>query len=536
MMQKVQCADGSRVKNIKEHFEVLSYEAAASETEIKFKCSLNQRLEKTSGRQICANNLSSSIQKDETKDVKSSYTAKEISLKNDKCSIKRTPAFRCDKIVKGKIVTGQSKEKHKYVENKVKLFEDGGMRMLEPSTERSQVVPEVVILKKSGEPNVHRSVVGNSGKNPDIPKRSYPKREIVSPASRNIPSEEKMSNLNELQTKVGFHSAVKPTREDLSPKKLSNARNGDIARDDTQVTPRSIASSEDNLKDILRSPLPRGPPPRKPPRTFAHCTRSATQLNTVQKYSRSPKEVTKELLRTSADPVFPLPALVRSKTESQIELRNKLETVLAKLQAGDNSPQSPPTDQNKKNSQSRPQRPANKPDLSPSSLLVGCLSLGCVNSHQYEEVGAGRPFIAASSDRRESMDIRPLDSAGKENTSGSLLRSQSEDHIYAVPFVDVKDISLPKRDVSLQSQSKDIKTRTDEALKRFKEANTTGLHYMCTPILTTENLHTFNTHEELSHAGGVLGPLRCGAQELKSPFLNIPNAKEFGNSSKINGK
>lgn len=99
--------------------------------------------------------------------------------------------------------------------------------------------------------------------------------------------------------------------------------------------------SEDNvisntLKKVLSSPLPSGPPPKKPPRTFAHTSEwkstpnspTSNKLSPTAKVSSSDDLVNLQVERVNLTGPKPIVKPVRSKTESQIMLK-KLEIALS---------------------------------------------------------------------------------------------------------------------------------------------------------------------------------------------------------------
>lgn len=101
--------------------------------------------------------------------------------------------------------------------------------------------------------------------------------------------------------------------------------------EDDKLTRGNFVFSEQNLtntlKEVLKSPLPVGPPPKKPPRTFAHkCMSGNSRSLSGKRYLEKNKTV--EFTETpNINDSKPILRPVRSKTESQIMLK-KLELVL----------------------------------------------------------------------------------------------------------------------------------------------------------------------------------------------------------------
>lgn len=110
----------------------------------------------------------------------------------------------------------------------------------------------------------------------------------------------------------------------------------------SSIKEKNINISEDNvfsntLKKVLSSPLPSGPPPKKPPRTFAHTSEWKSTPNSPTSKKLSPTAIkvssSDDLvgLNLQVDRVNghkPIVKPVRSKTESQIMLK-KLEIALS---------------------------------------------------------------------------------------------------------------------------------------------------------------------------------------------------------------
>lgn len=93
----------------------------------------------------------------------------------------------------------------------------------------------------------------------------------------------------------------------------------------------SFVFSEQNLTntltEALKSPLPVGPPPKKPPRTFAHKCKSGNVRSLSDKTCLEKSKTADHVESRNINPSKPVIRPIRSKTESQIMLK-KLELVL----------------------------------------------------------------------------------------------------------------------------------------------------------------------------------------------------------------
>ncbi|XP_071441310.1 uncharacterized protein [Hetaerina americana] len=486
MMPQVHCAEGSRVKNIKKQFEVLSNDHPV-EAHVNSASAL--------GYSSDSNVLETSPCNDPQRHFGISRTSKQstnsevAAVKHDKCNIKRSPAFRCDRIVKGKNVTGHMREKNISVEDKVKLFEDGKSKFCE----RMPIKIQRNSARQNTDGNGDGSVVlkGTIPDNSSIYSRTARQTEILetelSRGHHLIHSTPHTTRVNVLETEVPVHfsnSSLNCVSKSKNVVENINLNNGFCDSKKEISSAKNIRVNKVKLNDILQSPLPRGPPPRKPPRTFAHLSQSAA-INEEPKPSHS---ITTGPTESGSCPNISFPPLTRCNTESQIQLRNKLEIALSKVPSGNTTHRFSVGET--KTSRAHPVKPSSKPDLSPSALLVGCLSLGCVNSNLYEEVGAQRKLNSRPSDRRESLDIRlsSADIVEAKNNLVSLMRSHSEDHIYAVPFGDsttpVKCNIRPESLIRINSEIKRCETHeTFKGVTNFSPPEPNGLHYMCTPIV-----------------------------------------------------
>jgi hypothetical protein len=287
-------------------------------------------------------------------------------------------------------------------------------------------------------------------------------------------------------TEVGSHAKLTPAP---SGKKVNNFKSTSGARSEKeQIPPETLqeeastndASLTDTLKAALNAPLPAGPPPKKPPRTFAHNTpqpdnagqHSVSMPSAIEAVSNKDLPQHEKYFKIASEEMNDQKAVkpVRSKTESQIMLK-KLESVLLNHQQGNGGvvlrPKSPLVKRHVEDkatvTYSEPHSDAGKPvgRIGPlpslplkSELLSshetctdgdsarsgGCLNLSCVSVisnnplhskiHLYEKVPEKQSEFFVESPKNHL----PLKSGSKPY--GALLhcKSRSEEHIYAEPF------------------------------------------------------------------------------------------------------
>lgn len=116
--------------------------------------------------------------------------------------------------------------------------------------------------------------------------------------------------------------------------------NNEFGKNYSSKLPEHI--SRKSIKEVLKSPLPKGPPPKKPPRTFAHNIKSTTSQLVCRTTSsdsemNSPeeKQTKSHLAKSNSSSIneSKVHRPIRSKTESQIMLK-KLEIALLNHQHG----------------------------------------------------------------------------------------------------------------------------------------------------------------------------------------------------------
>ncbi|PSN51775.1 hypothetical protein C0J52_05278 [Blattella germanica] len=588
----------SRVENIKKKFEATSDDVSTSNNEnanfSKLPANKNTFGSKTQSSNGYKNNVSS-----KKKDVQSStvpanefpkklgYTSPTIKTQNINASVKaerqisnpsgrgghirRSPAFRCDKIVKGRNVTGQTsaiRERPKSIlDNRVKLFEDGESvkslvkrlntsspssgdpieKPTKPPLQKQMAIREEETATNSGKNmsmshvNNVQSVFGNvldkTGRNciSDQEKSSTEtcdnskelttsttqhtpsKVSLQTPSSPIVPSKSPISSFlhkyeqdkvklpleikrNVINRALEKSKGLKNINVDSYAKVNSSSKrtetngvkceNGDVPLGEATTNDHSgngNVALTDSLKAVLKSPLPPGPPPKKPPRTFAHNVLSAKSSSPQNVPSATASAMdaasTKDTHRhvkftksASADiaKVEKTGKPVRSKTESEIKLK-KLESVLLNHQQGNGGivlrPKSPMV---KRIVEDKATATYDEPEIiraksaggrvgplpslpSESELLKstkstssdvggrfgGCINLNCVSTnsnnpmysqiHFYEKVPEKQSEFFISVPNKQSIVPQ---SSTRPCRYGTLLRSKSrsEEHIYAEPF------------------------------------------------------------------------------------------------------
>ncbi|KAJ9593009.1 hypothetical protein L9F63_015328, partial [Diploptera punctata] len=487
---------------------------------------------------------------------------RQISNPGGRIHIRRSPAFRCDKIVKGRNVIGQNsgmrEQTKSMIDNKVKLFEDGQnvkavvkklndlpIPSSKPSNEKppKPQSPKPIIVKDensstnsgNNEPtnrvyNVKHEMdhekstaVSHENCNPTTSNAEYSPVKKT-PALTSVPSflhryEQDRSKLP-LEIKRNVINRALEKSKTLKPNDVSSYAKV-VKTEETSINGSSFKSKNehilsgavktddncnsdlaltDTLKAALKAPLPTGPPPKKPPRTFAHNIQS-TKTSSSQIVANDAKNTVSNDKDTSPHVKFTKSAVtdisdidkigkpVRSKTESEMKLKI-LESVLLNhpLGGGGGSgfvlrPKSPMV---RRNVQDKATATYDEPELNHSKVVVrrgplpnlplesellssfksiassennarfgGCMNLNCVSTdssnpmyskdHFYEKVPEKQSEFFVVAPKKQS----PPNNASK--SYGTLLRnkSRSEEHIYAEPFEFVNNDELKSR---LQSQ------------------------------------------------------------------------------------
>lgn len=284
------------------------------------------------------------------------------------------------------------------------------------------------------------------------------------------------------------------------------------------------------LKAALKAPLPCGPPPKKPPRTFAHSSpvpkSSVNRISNVKCITSAIKKSIDSPFHTSVSPP-PIVKPVRSKTESQIMLR-KIEDALLNHKASVRSPMSPINNGLRQGSLSpscsflttsghslSPSDSQNKIVTPTHAARSGCLSsLNCAmgptmcsqqSRDSCYEVKNKQPEFTPDPAMKRKSSLQDTTSPRK-NVQGTLHKSHSVEHIYAEPFQFIGDgsqickskdceanfrISSFGREITKQPRfpTKRILSTSPEQIFRARLASSTdtnseGLHYLVKNILS----------------------------------------------------
>ncbi|KAJ4444124.1 hypothetical protein ANN_05913, partial [Periplaneta americana] len=653
----------SRVENIKKKFEISNNDLSTSLTDnTNFtktplnKSSLATKPQSSNGvkgnisprkKVQCTSSSPIEIPKkspNSVSSVKAPVTAtakaeRQYSNPYGKSHIRRSPAFRCDKIVKGRNVTGQTggirERTRSVVDNRVKLFEDGESvksvvkkltstplvfadtaesvtKLSRPPLQKQLAVEDdgiqPVTLVNSGKISSASVVSDISSVNNQSASNLLSNKVVASSETRLKKSEtvppytgtgsvefnklgteyasvSKVSNqvaaksflhkyeqnklkLSAETQNINSNSSVgSPTNSKRIPEQRearfhptaisivdgSKANNWKDTNDvkhekllpDTlpeETSCKRDVTLTDTLKAALKAPLPSGPPPKKPPRTFAHNSPSQN----IGHHNVSPPNITASAIDTESGKQlkYVKSALekvnvektgkpVRSKTESQIMLK-KLENVLLNHQQGVGGvvlrPRSPLVKRLDKATVTY-----NDPDLSDgksvgrigplpnippesehkatniennSNKFGGCLNFNCVSADSSNPMYSQIHFYEKVPEKQSEFFVDvPKNQLSKKVISkpyGTLLhcRSRSEEHIYAEPFDYLNKTqnhrpSAHKRSPNTAMKSgesvgdlskigtllEDLQKQTSPLLSsKNPTSKTTVLHYLCTPI------------------------------------------------------
>ncbi len=248
---------------------------------------------------------------------------------NHRANIKRTPAFRRDKVpnrnadkfndhkdLKTSIVTNRVNHFNQLKDDNVKCHDSA----------KSNLNPNGVVDAKSFNTellNVYEFNDLKDGENEESVAYAKVKKQLKNskPVTKSRKSAEEHDQLSDSRRSLKCKHGT-----DGSKKIESSINKENNRRSRNQIWSDKIDEDlSDTLKRVLRSPLPPGPPPKKPPRTFT----AKPVNNTVEHHfaSSTGSMMSRERLPSIPDSRRP----VRSKTESEIMLR-KIEMALLKHQ------------------------------------------------------------------------------------------------------------------------------------------------------------------------------------------------------------
>lgn len=423
--------------------------------------------------------------------------AADVSNKSSRPQIQRQLAVEEDdatKIIKSTLKSGNSLSEHHLVDNPGTCtdFTDKAISRNRTDLEKSETVPQHKLPTSGpGYGLVSKVQVQAS---PSFLHKYANNRVKFTLQSKQFNSNHALENLSNIknvkQKELGSHSNLTPVPD---RNKVNNSKGlNDVQCVKGQASQETLQEEvgfsdvilTDTLKAALKAPLPSGPPPKKPPRTFAHNTPPPNNAgqHSVSLPSATEPVSNKDSLEhvkftSSASKKTVKP--VRSKTESQIMLK-KLERVLLNHQQGTGAvvlkPRSPAAKKHVEVTRSQPESNTRKPVgrvgplpslPSENELLTshktsaigdnvrfgGCLNFNCVSPysdnhlnsqfHVYEKVPEKQSEFFVSSPKNYLL------AGSVPKPYGTLLRckSRSEEHIYAEPFDYVDKIYMHRHKV-----------------------------------------------------------------------------------------
>lgn len=231
-----------------------------------------------------------------------------------RANIKRTPAFRRDKALPRACEKPECPKEIKpsIVTNRVNLF-----NKLQSDESLPKSVDDDASSTKVAD-LCYNSLPKSDLKMADLG-IAYAK--VKKPQRCTKPAVKNKKTVDERDPALESRRQPKPKNQTETPKKIENSVNKENVRRYSpghSANPQIYDELSDTLKRVLRSPLPPGPPPKKPPRTF-----------TAKPINNGPVEERKENIFPIPIPAIPKP--VRSKTESEIMLK-KIENALRRHQ------------------------------------------------------------------------------------------------------------------------------------------------------------------------------------------------------------
>lgn len=296
--------------------------------------------------EINSNSAASGVHSPSLESSKVSSHIPKPSESNAGVHIKRTPAFRCDK--------GNKKVNHVLKSNKfnneLNNIIDQSVKKYDLSVSGKTGVKNQTKNDTKPNTNGYGKVCSISRRNhvsshPDIKSRVNDSYSCVVPKKPDIQvklndnhlfavPKQPHPNIYDKPTKEGIKHVdnkvldnyatpiKKPTRPNYLPLAKSSSRKTNHSHSESSDSNNDVGFHPD-LRQVLSSPLPSGPPPKKPPRTFAHNLKYSPDNEFNSQEVCSVKSNTNAPLSLPSSTMRP----IRSKTESQIMLK-KLENVL----------------------------------------------------------------------------------------------------------------------------------------------------------------------------------------------------------------
>ncbi|KAL0280667.1 UNVERIFIED_CONTAM: hypothetical protein PYX00_001889 [Menopon gallinae] len=255
----------NRVENIKKKFENSYFDEKEYNGPAKNCKSFNSSVTSNSVQVLRSGYLNNGCENDKSHSREDKHQLKSDVNKGDgKAVVRRSPAFRREKLNYGKCLTN--------------------------------------VINKSDNPSQERIKI--SRLNPQTTKSADTSNVAVNDSTSRSNTEEKQSNSPPAKSNTQNNHAPKLTMplhvtqqdRNKSSKNLINDEILEKSPGNKSTTGKNELKLTDSIRIALRAPLPKGPPPKKPPRTFVH-TMQASSAHTNNQDS---------VLKTKEDPTLQL--------------------------------------------------------------------------------------------------------------------------------------------------------------------------------------------------------------------------------------
>lgn len=332
----------SRVKNITQRFEEIN------NTEKNALVGNNHQL---NGSNYTIKNKLTKV----NVNLKNNVTISNLNSVNSRSNIKRTPAFRRDKINKANLDSADE-TKNSVITRRINLFSVNTIENTEsgkfhlPADDRNSVKENIELDR--GSTNCHDDLNENRTSQSVIKQENElvttdDVNELYTKVKKTVKNakimKSKKSNTDTVPTTT-LHGNVSDCRRILKSKFVADGSKkveNNINKENKHLLMNNKAFNDisddlsDTLKRVLRSPLPPGPPPKKPPRTFTSTKSvigSIFSPSTGIQYDINNKNsnvISHRISENHRCLLSDVSQPIRSKTESEIKLR-KIENVLLK--------------------------------------------------------------------------------------------------------------------------------------------------------------------------------------------------------------
>lgn len=428
----------------------------------------------------------------DTLETDSNFEKTETIKSEGKVLVRRSPAFRREKLMSSKSVTNvkQSPPNDFQLPKNLIAFKNDKIGIKTEPADRSNIKQfkrcntDINLLRNSA----FKKFEDNNANNDKV---NTVKSTLISRQTNLLAQNQNKFNKNEVNDKILAQYSVVNKR---SPKKHEGML-------ECKESKESELKWTDSIKLALSSPLPKGPPPKKPPRTFLH-----TQNSQSQNVNQSPNEI--KLSKPSDDSpklklkLEKLEKIVRThdirshNTVPRQNFKDELERKLNKM---------PET----KEHRLLPNSPCDKEN---NQTIQSCLqslnctsSKGCVNSNVYEKL------LEKQSEFFVNMNDLTCDTSNDvdRNFHFNVTKKNSEN-------VASKCSAEPIYDLPYHHKGKNFKTfgKGDEDEKsNFKNKKSDSqLHYMCTDLVKT----TAQNGSKFSQMGTIMNDSLESTQKTES--------------------